>query len=62
VIKTQDVKADDRLTWVEGLGESLLQCYDRECLPSELGSLPWAREGRAVDLRNYRFFPGGKPG
>jgi predicted dehydrogenase len=62
VIKTQDVEADDRLTWVEGLGESLLQCYDRECLPSELGSLSWAREGRAVDLRNYRFFPGGKPG
>ncbi|GAG78313.1 unnamed protein product, partial [marine sediment metagenome] len=29
-------------------------------LPSE-GNIPWARAGIPVDLRDYRYFPGGAP-
>jgi predicted dehydrogenase len=47
----------DSLTWVEGLQQTLEHCYDLGVIPSELGGIPWARKGRLVDLRRYRFFP-----
>lgn len=50
--------ANGRLTYVQGLGEALLDCAAQFRLPSEMG-LPWARPGRAVDLRGYARFPGG---
>ena len=52
-----DVERDDRLTWVEGLQETLEACYDQGALPSELGTVPWAKSGDLIDLRDYREFP-----
>jgi predicted dehydrogenase len=43
---------------VRTLGDALVKCYSKGMLPGEM-RLPWARKGRRVDLRNYRFFPGG---
>jgi len=48
----------ERLTWVEGLEEQILDCYRRNVLPSEMG-FDWACGGRTVDLRDYGEFPGG---
>jgi len=44
---------------VRGLDESLKECYERNCLPSELG-ISWAKPGRKVELRGYDHFPGGR--
>jgi predicted dehydrogenase len=52
-----DVERDDRLTWVEGLQETFEACYDQGVLPSELGTIPWAKSGDLIDLRDYREFP-----
>lgn len=46
--------------WVKGLGEAFYDCYKKGILPHE-GKYSWASRSRTVDLRNYRFFPGGKP-
>jgi predicted dehydrogenase len=46
--------------WVDGLGERFHACYREGILPSEAG-ISWARRGKTVDLREYEFFPGGKP-
>ncbi len=45
-------------TWIEGLTETLLQCYESGRMPSELG-ISWARAGKPFSLLNYRLFPGG---
>jgi predicted dehydrogenase len=37
----EEGEAGARTTWVEGLAESLLECYNSGMLPSELGA-PWA--------------------
>lgn len=50
-------ESDDPITWVEGLQGALVQCYALSKLPSELGSIPWAREGKVVDLSSYTSFP-----
>lgn len=52
-----DVERDDRLTWVEGLQETFEACYDRGVLPSEMETVPWAKPGDLIDLRDYREFP-----
>ena len=44
---------------VRGLDEALKACYERNCLPSELG-ISWAAAGREVDLLGYDDFPGGR--
>ena len=44
--------------WVSGLSDVFYTCYQRKCLPSESG-IDWAQSGRMVNLRQYRFFPGG---
>lgn len=44
--------------WVKGLSGALYDCYQKGVLPSEAG-FSWARQGGLVDLRNYKFFPGG---
>lgn len=46
--------------WVKGLREAFYDCYKKGILPHE-GKYSWASRSRTVDLRNYRFFPGGKP-
>jgi predicted dehydrogenase len=45
---------------VDGLGEALLDSYRNNRLPGELG-YPWAVKGKAVDLKEYIYYPGGKP-
>lgn len=54
---TELVRQDGELTWVAGLQEVLQQCFAQNVLPSEVGEIPWARAGRAVDLRGYEEFP-----
>lgn len=46
--------------WVKGLDQALMHCYERGLLPGEAG-FSWAQPGQTVNLRNYRFFPGGVP-
>jgi len=46
--------------WVKGLDKAFYDCYKKGILPSEV-SFPWARRGKKIDLRNYRYFPGGTP-
>ena len=53
--------APRRLVWVDGLAEVLRECYVAGVLPSEAG-IAWARAGRLVELRGYRYFPGGRHG
>ncbi|MFQ6038467.1 MAG: Gfo/Idh/MocA family protein [Candidatus Aminicenantales bacterium] len=55
----QKSPGEDRL-WVEGLGEVLCECYRKALLPSET-DVRWAAPGKRVNLRNYRYFPGGQP-
>jgi len=50
----------DRLTWVHGLANTLQHCYAENALPREL-DVAWANSGRPIDLRDYRYFPGGRP-
>jgi len=50
----------DELTYVQDLHTILTKCYERGVLPSELGTLSWARAGRRIDLGQYNHFPGGK--
>jgi hypothetical protein len=57
----RDDTTQDSQTWVKGLYEFFTECYDKAVLPSERGTIPWTRKGKTVDLRHYRFFPGGKP-
>ena len=45
---------------VSGLADCLRECYARRLLPHELGAT-WASPGRIIDLRDYRYFPGGAP-
>lgn len=44
--------------WVKGLSDTFFDCYQKGILPSE-ACFSWAKQGRLVDLRNYKFFPGG---
>jgi len=47
-----------RKTWVDGLFETLVKCYEEWKLPSEAGA-PWAAPGREIRLSDYGDFPGG---
>jgi predicted dehydrogenase len=47
----------DTLTWVVGLQETFLHSYTQGCLPADLGTFPWARAGKVVDLSQYDHFP-----
>lgn len=40
--------ADDPMTVVRGLGETLVDCYDREVLPAEHGQIDWSQAADAV--------------
>ncbi|MFB0566061.1 MAG: Gfo/Idh/MocA family protein [Candidatus Aminicenantaceae bacterium] len=48
----------ERRRWVRGLAEAFYDSYLKGILPSE-ASFTWARLGRSVNLRGYKFFPGG---
>ncbi|MGC9468699.1 MAG: Gfo/Idh/MocA family protein [Anaerolineae bacterium] len=47
----------ETLVWVEGLQETLNQCYEDAKMPSSYPSVAWARSGRRLDLRAYDRFP-----
>ena len=47
----------DPLTWMPGLADVFDACFDRGCLPSELGDIPWARPGKSIDLTGYEHYP-----
>lgn len=49
-----------QLVWVKRIQQSFVQCYDQGILPAEHGGLTWARAGEVVDLRDYRWYPGGQ--
>ncbi len=53
------VKYDERekLTWVEGLGSLLTDCYRDWSMPGEKG-ISWAKSGSKIDLAGYRSYPG----
>jgi len=58
------VRVDDDAgrRWVRGLGDVLLQCYDRGMLPAEANA-EWARSGEQIDLDGYDHYPlGGRRG
>jgi hypothetical protein len=59
VIEDPELRKNEKGCYVKGLGEVLSTCYEKAVLPSEEG-IQWARAGKTIDLRNYRFFPGGK--
>lgn len=48
---------EKRLTWVEGLAETLKECYAAGKTPSELG-VTWAKPGKKIDVMGYDFFKG----
>jgi len=48
-----------RRTWVEGLNETMVDCYERGILPAEAGAA-WSRAGREVSLVDYGDFPSGE--
>ena len=50
----------DGRVWIEGLSEAFSAAYEKGTLPSETG-LSWTRRGKPVDVRRYRYFPGGIP-
>jgi hypothetical protein len=41
----------DAIVAIDRLGEQLLECYERELLPSEHPELVWSRPGALIDLR-----------
>ncbi|MBC7187844.1 MAG: Gfo/Idh/MocA family oxidoreductase [Calditrichaeota bacterium] len=45
-----------RLTYVPAVNQGLLQAYERNALPSEVG-VPWAVCGKEIELIGYRSFP-----
>ncbi len=53
-------REEGKRKWVKGLEEALYSCYLKGILPRE-GNFSWAQSGKAVDLRNYSFYPDGKP-
>lgn len=55
MIRTETTASSERV-WVEGLDEAFNTCYATGALPSE-NKLPWAHEGREIDLRDYVEFP-----
>ncbi len=56
MVKVDELDGGDRLTWVPGLGNVLMQCYQDAVLPAEAG-IPWSQTGKTVDLRDY-MIPG----
>ncbi len=45
-----------RLTYVEGLVEDFINCYEKNILPNEAG-ISWSKKPAKIDLTNYQKFP-----
>lgn len=50
-------QGEDELVYVDGLASILNRCFEAGTMPSELGDVPWAQDGRVVELRSYRHYP-----
>ena len=50
-----DRENGDKLTYVNGLEDIFLQCFQLEKLPNQIG-IPWAKSGKEVSLMNYKYF------
>lgn len=48
---------DDSLVYAAPLQSVFVQCYNEGILPSEYGSIPWAREGKVINISDYHHFP-----
>ncbi len=59
-IRCESQPGNDRLTWMDGLQATMQDCYRQGVLPSELGTVAWARAGQRMSLEDYTFFPAGK--
>lgn len=44
----RNIEMDDSLTWITGLQQAFETCFDQGMLPSELGTLSWAKPGDMV--------------
>jgi predicted dehydrogenase len=49
-----------KLTVINGLMDTMIQCYEQSILFSEHGEVRWSKPGKTIDLRSYKSFPGGK--
>lgn len=47
----------DYLRRVNDLKSDLMRCYEKGILPAEDGNIPWAVEGKRVNLRDLKAFP-----
>ncbi len=47
---------ENKLTWVDGLAEAFLGCYDRALLPAETGLFSWAKPGNAINATTLETF------
>ncbi len=52
-------EGDETQVWAAGLGAVFVQCYNLNVLPSELGSVPWAKPAATVAVSGYDVFPRG---
>jgi hypothetical protein len=48
-------ESDRELTWVDGLKEALLECYEDWVLPSEK-EIWWTKAGEKINLAGYKHF------
>jgi len=50
IITTTKINDDDSLVHVNGLEETMLQCYTTGLLPSEYGNIPWSKKAEKIML------------
>lgn len=46
----RETKDGDELIYVQGMREVMMQCYEQQKLPAELGDAPWAVAGQPADV------------
>ncbi|ANW97564.1 oxidoreductase [Thermoclostridium stercorarium subsp. thermolacticum DSM 2910] len=56
LIKREKLSDGDEVIFVEGLENTLTECYELWKLPSEKG-IAWAKAGKEINLTGYSFFP-----
>lgn len=46
----------DTFTCIKNLTSYMIQCFDMEILPSELGCVKWSKKGNSINLKDYKEF------
>jgi predicted dehydrogenase len=54
LVRRTDLGGEDTLVWAEGLQEAFERGYEENRLPTGLGTVPWARAGRVVEVEEAR--------